>query len=83
MWAFSNLIYYFVGRTHVASSSASDHWCSGLLEGLSVLVLPETLGHKLLNTVLVDADMLGRNKHQIRNKLKKNIGTLQFLCFEN
>jgi len=41
-----------------------------LLEGLSVLVLPDTLGHKLLNTV-VDSEMLGRNKHQIQNKLKK------------
>jgi hypothetical protein len=53
-----------------------------ILEGSSVHVLPETLGHKLLNTV-VDTEMLGRNKHQIQNKLKKNIGTLQFLCFEN
>jgi len=35
-----------------------------------VLVLPDTLGHKLLNTV-VDSEMLGRNKHQIQNKLKK------------
>jgi hypothetical protein len=42
----------------------------GILEGLSVLVLPETLGHKLPDTE-VEAEMLGRNKHQIQNKLKK------------
>jgi hypothetical protein len=43
----------------------------GMLEGLSVLVLPEILGHKLLKTV-VDAEILGRNKHKIQNKLNEH-----------
>jgi len=44
-----------------------------MLEGSSVLVLPDTLRQKLLNTV-VDPEMMGRNKHQIQNKLKKTLG---------
>ena len=51
----------------------------GMLEVLSVLVLPETLGHKLLN-IVVDAEVLGRNKHQIQNKLKKKTLGLYSSC---
>jgi hypothetical protein len=65
---------------HVASSSASVHWCSGFLEGFSVLVLPETLGHKLLD-IVVNAEMLGRNNHHIQNKLKKKKKHWDFTVF--
>ncbi|PNF33929.1 hypothetical protein B7P43_G06010 [Cryptotermes secundus] len=40
----------------------------GMLAGLSVLVLPETLGHQLPDTV-EEVEILVRNKHQIEKEL--------------